>query len=214
MKKIYQYTMVLLAGVLGACSSMSVSDPYAENLPAGFDATTYMNLHPELRTVQIKDYVAAKNTMFKDSVKKAGGDYDALKAADDALFTADVASLAAICADSFIGGYDATTCAGIATNATLLTEMAAFNFTSTAADYAALTSIPVDEVAISQQFVVFGQTHGWAYRLCTEAESQNPARKDLPIHNQQGARAESTEGFVADTGLYCRDAAGVDRLIQ
>ena len=48
MKKIYQYTMILLAGVLGACGSMSVDDPYVEALPADFNPQEYLALHPIL----------------------------------------------------------------------------------------------------------------------------------------------------------------------
>ena len=48
MKKLHQYMMILVAGVLGACGSMSVSDPYAEALPADFNAQEYLSLHPQL----------------------------------------------------------------------------------------------------------------------------------------------------------------------
>lgn len=206
MKKIYQYTMILLAGVLGACSSMSVSDPYSENLPAGFDVNVYMALHPELRTAQIRDYIATKNTMFKDSVTKAGGDYNALKVADDAAFNADPAQIVAICVQAKIAE---AVCATASTDAALLKDMLAFNIVSTTADLAAVQNIPVDEVAISQQYVVFGQSHGWAYRFCVGAESQGPIRPAA-----SAARAESTDEFVAVSGTYCRGEDGNDHLIQ
>ena len=219
MKKLYQYTMVLLAGVLGACGSMSVNDPYAEALPADFNTTVYMNLHPELRTAQIKDYVAFENDVYQDSVTKAGGDYSAIKTADETAFLADVASLMQICTNPLLAGWSAERCAAWETDAAVKKDLLAFNIVGTVTDLAALTAIPTDEVAISQQFIVFGQSHGWAYRACTETEAANPTHiipedpvdaDGKPIANKATSEAE----FVADTHLYCRDAAGVDHLIQ
>ena len=201
--------MILLAGVLGACSSMSVDDPYVENFPAGFSTSEYMALHPELRMLQVRDYVVARNNAFKDSVNKAGGDYNALKATDDALFAADVATLTAICVDSTLGGYSADTCASIATFTNVIEKLTStFNFVGRADDLQALASIPVDEIAISQQYIVFGKAHGWPYRYCTAAEAANPE------HNRVKVDPVKLEGeFVADNGLYCRDANGVERQI-
>ena len=89
MKKLHQYMMILVAGVL----SMAVNDPYVEALPEGFNAQEYMSLHPELRARQLKDYVADYNSQFKDSL---GKDYDAVKKADDAAFLQDAERLGAI----------------------------------------------------------------------------------------------------------------------
>ena len=212
MKKLYQYMMILLAGVLGACSSLSVDDPYADGLPAGFNVKEYMELHPYLRMFQIKDYVADYNAAFKDSVTAAGGDYSALKATDEALFTADVASLMAICADSTLGDYSADTCASVTSFSTVVSALTSFNFVGRADDLQALASIPVDEVAISQQYTVFGKSHGWPYRYCTAAEAANPERNPEIIKAQQN-KAESVDKFVVDNGTYCRDANGVVRQI-
>ena len=223
MKKLYQYTMILLAGVVGACSSLDVSDPYSENLPSDFSAQTYMEMYPYLRKFQYKDFAEARNLYVQDSLKALDSKnyrttYKALKEADEANFKAmDPAILAEICKDPFMGGYPAESCVNVAANAEIMKDLIEFNMIGID-DYSALRNFPVDEVAISQQYVIFGRSHGWAYRWCTEAETQDPdhhpARELLPIAAQQSTRAESPEEFVADTGLYCRDAAGVVRLIQ
>ena len=57
MKNLHQYMLILVAGVLGACGSMSVNEPYAEALPADFNPQEYLTLHPELHIAEIKDYV-------------------------------------------------------------------------------------------------------------------------------------------------------------
>ena len=232
MKKLYQYTMILLAGVLGACSSLEVSDPYTDSFPAGFTAQAYMQLHPILRKLQIKDYVEMKNSLVKDSVTKAGGDYAALKASDDALFAASPA-LAQICSDPFMGGYPLEACANAAADATIMKDLADFNFVGVADDFAALSQVPVDEVAISQQYIVFGQSHGWAYRFCDATELANMTRDQVTVivANQPGlppgcqvidpeatraqcriidlqaTRVDDSKKFVADPGFYCMDPA-------
>jgi hypothetical protein len=219
MKKLYQYTMILLAGVVGACSSLEVSDPYSENLPSDFSAEMYRDIHPYLHTLQIKDYVKARNAFVKDSLEQLGINYNEFKAQDDESFKAmDPNLLAAICKDPHMGTKPEASCVNVAANTDIMKELIAFNLVAVADDYTALSSFPVDFVAISQQYVVFGRSHGWAYRWCSEAESQDlehhPVRDNLPIANQQGTTAETPESFVPDTGLYCRDAAGNDRLIQ
>ena len=220
MKKLYQYTMILLAGALGACSSLEVSDPYSENLPAGFTAQTYMQLHPVLRKLQIKDYVEMRNTIVKDSVTKAGGDYAAMKAADDANFAASPA-LVQICSDPFMGGYSLEACANPAADANIMKDLAEFNFVGVIDDFTALTQVPVDEIAISQQYVVFGQAHGEAYRWCDATELANITREQVtvPVVNDQGVLVDSSivelqkvpvasaDKFVADPGIYCQDPA-------
>jgi hypothetical protein len=207
MKKLYQYTMILLACVLGACSSLEVSDPYSENLPAGFTAQGYMDVHPILRKLQIKDYVEVHNAYVQDSLQKLGLDYAAVKAADDAAFAAlDPAVLAAICADKFLGGYPAASCANPAADEAIMKDLMEFNFVGVPDDFTALTQVPIDEIAISQQYVVFGQAHGWAYRWCDATELANPGR-DQAIIDAQAKRAASADKFVADPGIYCMDAA-------
>lgn len=232
MKKLYQYTMILLAGVLGACSSLEVSEPYTENFPAGFTAQTYMQLHPILRKLQIKDYVEMRNSLVKDSVTKAGGDYAALKASDDALFAASP-TIVQICSDPYMGGYPLDTCANAAANATIMKDLAELNFVGVNDDFTALSQVPVDEVAISQQYIVFGQSHGWAYRFCDATELANMTRDQVTVivANQPGlppgcqvidpeatraqcriidlqaTRVDDSKKFVADPGFYCMDPA-------
>ena len=223
MKKLYQYTMILLAGVVGACSSLDVNDPYSENLPADFSAQTYMEMYPYLRKFQYKDFAESRNSYVQDSLKTLDpkgfrAAYKALKDADDASFKAlDPAILTEICKDRFMGGYPEASCANPAADATIMKDLIEFNMIGVD-DYSVLRNFPVDEVAISQQYVMFGRSHGWAYRWCSEAETldqeHHPARDLLPISAQQSERAATPEEFVADTGLYCRDAAGVVRLIQ
>ncbi len=222
MKKLYQYTMILLAGVLGACSSLEVSEPYSENLPAGFTAQGYMDVHPILRKLQIKDYVEVHNAVVKDSLTKMGVDYATVKAADDAAFAAmapDV--LKAICADKFLGGHPADSCANPAADEAIMTDLMEFNFVGVADDFAVLTQVPIDEIAISQQYVVFGQAHGWAYRWCDATELANMTRDQVKVSviNAQGIPVESSitqlqlkavssaDKFVADPGIYCQDPA-------
>lgn len=216
MKKLYQYTMILLAGVLGACSSLDVSDPYSENLPSDFSVETYKQIHPYLVKFQYKDYVEARNAFVKDSLSKVGGNYNALKTEDDAKYKAmDPNVLAEICKHPFMGGYPEASCVNVAANTEIMKDLIEFNLVGVADDFAALRNFPVDPVALSQQYIVFGRSHGWAYRWCSEAETLNNAIRDnLPIAAQQGTRAESVESFVADPSFYCRGGDGKDHLIQ
>ncbi|OWV21825.1 hypothetical protein B7982_12025 [Fibrobacter sp. UWB2] len=219
MKKLHQYMMILVAGVLSACGSMAVNDPYVEALPEGFNAQEYMSLHPELRARQLKDYVADYNSQFKTSL---GKDYDAVKKADDAAFLQDTERLGAIYTHPQIGAHSYEQWADLiaqmssadSTANEIFNSLAEYNFINVADDAALLLTVPVDYVAISQQFNVFGREHGWAYRACRADEAANPARSSLEIAKKQASRATSAAGFTPDTGLYCRDAAGVDRLIQ
>jgi hypothetical protein len=228
MKKLYQYTMILLAGVLGACSSLEVSEPYSDSFPAGFTAQTYMQLHPILRKLQIKDYVEMRNSLVKDSVTNAGGDYAALKAADDATFAASP-TLVQICSDPFMGGYPVDACAAAATDANILKDLTEFNFVGVADDFTVLTQVPVDEVAISQQYIVYGESHGWAYRFCDATELANITRDQVTVSvlNAQGIPVDSSitklqektvddpKKFVADPGHYCMDpATGILHLVN
>ncbi len=228
MRKLYQYTMILLAGVLGACSSLEVSEPYSDSFPAGFTAQTYMQLHPILRKLQIKDYVEMRNSLVKDSVTNAGGDYAALKAADDATFAASP-TLVQICSDPFMGGYPVDVCAAAAADANILKDLTELNFVGVADDFTALTQVPVDEVAISQQYIVYGESHGWAYRFCDATELANITRDQVTVSvlNAQGIPVDSAitklqektvddpKKFVADPGHYCMDpATGILHLVN
>ena len=205
MKKLYQYTMILLAGVVGACSSLDVSDPYSENLPSDFSVATYMEIYPLLRKFQFKDYVKARNLVVEDSLKKLGISYSDVKTQDEANFKANIAALAEICKDRFMGGYPEASCVNPAADATIMKDLMDFNFVNVPDDLAALRSFPVDEVAVSQQYIVFGRDHGWAYRWCeTEADLLGPGR-DPAIEAAQAAPVDDPDKFVADPGIYCAE---------
>lgn len=45
--------------------------------------------------------------------------------------------------------------------------------------YEVLLAVPMDEFAISYQYTVFGRSHGWAYRRCTEEEKQHPIQTEV-----------------------------------
>ena len=237
MKKLHHYMMILLAGVLGACSSMSVDNSYEDSFPAGFSNREYVELHPFLLTLQIKDYVNDYNARLKKEVGISA--YNVQVTQDSATLLGNIAVLQQIYLDPiYVGGtadgWDAgvqelvaiqtakaAVAAGSATSAdsatakktpALWTEVIPFNFIGVADDFTALKNMPIDSMAFSSQYVMFGRTHGWAYRACRPDEANNTARNDLPIKNAQATPAQKGE-FVADMGLYCRDATGVDRLI-
>jgi len=218
MKKLYQYTMFLMAGALAACSSMEVSDPYEDSLPAGFNARVYGDLHPELRYLQLKDYVAYYNRYLESTVTKNGGDFSAMKAADEANFAAatNEANLAAMCSSKFIGGasgHSAESCVNVSADVSLMKELKEFNLIGVTDDFAALESVPFDNVAFSQQYIMFGQSHGWAYRDCSDAELANPGRDSLYIKNQQN-KATAEQPFQPDPNFYCADQTGALHLVN
>lgn len=64
MKKMKKFLPLISLAALMACSSMDVSESesVAENYPDDFDVTVYMELHPELRSLQIQDYVSNYNS--------------------------------------------------------------------------------------------------------------------------------------------------------
>lgn len=102
MKKMHQFMTILATAVLAACSSMDVSDEKAlsENFPADFNSSVYMNLHPALHTVEVRDYVSDANAKLKDSL---GDAFAAVAAADSVAFVGDTASVHKILVE--IGGY-------------------------------------------------------------------------------------------------------------
>ena len=221
MKKLHQYMMILVAGILGACSSMSATDPYAEALPADFDPAVYMALHPELRVRQIKDFVADYNSQVKTNL---GSGYTAAKNADDDAFFADMNAVMAIYTHPQIGAHSAEEWTALSADLALPDSssakkktrnvLAEYNFVGVADDATMLLAVPVDYQAISQQYNVFGKDHGWAYRVCLPEEANNTPRGMLPIAQEQSVIKEVDGAFVADPGYYCRDAAGIDRLIR
>lgn len=57
-------------------------------------------------------------------------------------------------------------------------QLIKFNFHDATDDLAALAAVPVDTFAISSQYLMFGQAHGWAYRACSDAERNNPIQSE------------------------------------
>lgn len=58
-------------------------------------------------------------------------------------------------------------------------QLLKFNFHGITDDLAALAAVPVDTFAISSQYLVFGQSHGWAYRTCLDSEKDNPVQSEV-----------------------------------
>jgi len=233
--------MILLAGVLGACSSMSVDDVYGDSFPAGFSNQEYMDIHPELRMMQVRDYVAEYNDQLKKDVGTEA--FNAQKTADEAVLFANLTAVQQIYLDKFYCGGSAAVWDSAmqeypivqAQNAILAQDpndkdakaakaacknwnkvvdyVSAVNFVGVADDLTALQNIPVDYLAISQQYQMFGRTHGWAYRACRADEAANQDRRTMPIDSLQRSGVADPADFITDTNLYCRDAAGVDRVI-
>lgn len=99
MKNSFKYLMLLAVAALTACSSMEVDEAEAveENFPSDFVAAEYMELHPSLRSLQVRDYVDAYNDnlgLSKEEIE-----------ADTAAFMADTAQLHKIYTDPTLGGY-------------------------------------------------------------------------------------------------------------
>jgi len=88
---------IAVASALVGCSSMAVdeNEVLEGNLPADFDVNEYMELHPELKRIQIKDYIALHNDNAKKAAVSAGAnaEFNAAKTADEAAFEADVATI-------------------------------------------------------------------------------------------------------------------------
>ena len=304
MKLLNKFLIPFAALSLAACSSLEVDEAEAisENFPEDFDGAVYMELHPELRSLQVRNYVADYNaglSISADSVK-----------ADTAAFAADTAQLHQIYVDPNLGGYsethwvdafapvvsDSLVCqvenvyeylnlkkVAVATDSASgedkvdstdiklyrpitvvrdsadttkiisvsgLTDTAAtdpetfvlsdslfllsganmgkmikdtlgcdtipketpgalpaltvkylknFNFVDTRDDLSRLKKVPVDTLAISLQYVMYGESHGWAYRRCKESEASNPV---------------ISEEFPGVTKRYCADADGIVREIK
>lgn len=279
MKNSFKYLMLLAVAALTACSSMEVDEAEAveENFPSDFVAAEYMELHPSLRSLQVRDYVDAYNDnlgLSKEEIE-----------ADTAAFMADTAQLHKIYTEPTLGGYseelweeswesyyeDSTSCIietdtvsmklddlvndqvltvyvesitydaeGVITEiqgyedsaktsavthviSTDLTvakrgtvtvpdtiscetiqveisggltkdvvrQLKLFSFHDTEKDYEKLLEVPVDTFAISYQYVLFGRSHGWPYRVCKDDELDNPIQ---------------TETYPVSK-LYCADGA-------
>lgn len=99
MKKMKKFLPLISLAALMACSSMDVSESesMAENYPDDFDVTVYMELHPELRSLQIQDYVSNYNTAL-------GLEKEAITE-DTTAFLADTAQLHVIFTTPEYAGY-------------------------------------------------------------------------------------------------------------
>ena len=79
---------IAVASALVGCSSMAIDDEeiLEGNLPADFDVNEYMELHPELKRIQIKDFIAIHNENAEKAAKNAGtaAEFKTAKAADEA----------------------------------------------------------------------------------------------------------------------------------
>jgi len=307
MKLLNKYLISFAALAFAACSSMDVDDAEAisENFPEDFDGAVYMELHPELVSIQVRNYIADYNAGVKESLLA-----DSVTADADA-FTADTALLHKIYATPCYGGFgearwqdawapvitdslvcqmkdvfvqinlwkkttvtdsstgeesvDSTTINLVApitvvmdsTDTTKFVSVTGmpkddstatdpvtyvisdsldvltgknmgktqkdtvgcdtipnekpgslkpldvnflknFNFIDSRDDWNKIKAVPIDTLAISLQYVMFGESHGWAYRKCKDSEKDNPAiAEEFPVKKR-----------------YCADADGVVREIK
>lgn len=101
MKLLNKFLISIAAVSLVACSSMDIeeSEAVAENFPDDFSGAEYMQLHPELVSLQIRNYIAGYN----DEVK---GSLTAEAIAEDAqAFVDDTVQLRKIYANPMYGGF-------------------------------------------------------------------------------------------------------------
>lgn len=73
-----------------------------------------------------------------------------------------------------------------------------YNFKDILTDLSALAAIPLDSEEISLQYLMFGKSHGWAYRVCSAEEKNNPIQ---------------TETYPA-VKLYCEDEGIVREIAE
>ena len=228
MKKFHQYMMILLAGVLGACSSMSVDDPYEENFPEGFDANVYVELHPELRIAEIRDYVAYRNEVVSDSMKKAGVDDATLTAFttnDETAFLANTAVAQGVYTvlaghsaaewEAYIAQKGSTEKEAKQAVAKVEKELKEFNFINVTEDQNTWNNVPKDLTAYSMQYTLYGKSHAWAYRYCNDNEKiANPLVPETDLDDGKPAGTNPTD-FSPITYLVCYDNVSlVNRVIQ
>lgn len=104
MKYLHHYLTLIAAVALTACSSMEVDEDevFAENFPKDFVDSVYMQVHPELRSLQIKDYVKSYNDSLSTS---SGSDFDEKKQKDIDAFNANVEQLHEIFVNPYYMGY-------------------------------------------------------------------------------------------------------------
>ena len=307
MKLLNKYLISFAALAFAACSSMDIDDAetVSENFPEDFDDAVYMELHPELVSMQVRNYIADYNASVKESLVP-----DSI-IADSNAFSADTALLHQIFATPCYGGYgetrwadawapvitDSLVCqlkevyvqinlwkkttvtdsstgeesvdstsinlvapitvvmdstdttkfvsvtgmpkddstatdpvtyvisdsldvlAGAKRGKTQMdtvgcdtipnekpgslksvdvTFLHGFNFIDTRDDWKKIKAVPIDTLAISLQYVLYGESHGWAYRKCKDTEKDNPKiSEEYPV-----------------TKRYCVDAKGDVREIK
>ena len=76
-----------------------------------------------------------------------------------------------------------------------------YNFVDALNDWELIATIPLDLFAISYQYSVYGQEHGWAYRRCKEGDNLGQKLYELdPVTATYIATAE-----YPMTKLYCDD---------
>lgn len=57
-------------------------------------------------------------------------------------------------------------------------QLLKFNFEDSSDDLNLLAQVPVDSEAFSLQFLAYGKSHGWAYRMCRDDELGNPIQAE------------------------------------
>ena len=105
MKHIRLYLTTLAAVLMAACSSMEVDDNelYAENFPKDFVDSVYMELHPELVSLQIKQFVKDHNDSLKTNMD--ADRYQKMYDKDTAAFSQDTSVLHEIFVTPFYVGF-------------------------------------------------------------------------------------------------------------
>lgn len=188
------------AALMAACSSMDIDDDKAlsENFPSDFTVGEYLAINPQVSGQQLRDYVSNFNAKKKVEL---GDAYEAKAAADEEAFVADTASMHLILVDPSMGGYNEVNWATIWAKVVKETKDTAsgtvkvdtvqntisgsdlsyvmlFNLVGETNDYAALQKAPIDTFAVTYHFVLYGKTHGWAYRPCKDSEKNHPVQTE------------------------------------
>ncbi|MCQ2060823.1 MAG: hypothetical protein MJY47_04465 [Fibrobacter sp.] len=99
MNKMNRFLIAFAVASLVGCSSMDVDEDeaIAENFPEDFSAAEYMELHPQLVSLQIQDYVKNYNASVGLSKEQIS--------ADSAAFASDTSVLHKIFVNPIYGGY-------------------------------------------------------------------------------------------------------------
>ena len=104
MKLLNKFLIPFAALSLAACSSLDVDDSeaFTENFPEDFDGAVYMELHPQLVSLQVRNYIVNYNADAKDADSLITAE---AVVADSLEFIADTAQLHKIYASPYYGGY-------------------------------------------------------------------------------------------------------------